>query len=126
MPSWSKNLLTRFHGSADDEEKNVYCYVASFINIRMFVDLLGNLEKEKFKIEIFKRTVFYCMKSLAIKYFHNFVIILYSFFCSIYSYNITINLNIKIVNLDRNDFFFPILVQYVKESRSFSIYFIPY
>lgn len=92
----------------------------------MFVDLLGNLEKEKFKIGIFKRTVFYCMKSLVIKYFHNFVIILYSFFYSIYFYNITINLNIKIVNLDRNDFFFPILVQYVKESRSFSIYFIPY
>lgn len=66
------------------------------------------------------------MKSLVIKYFHNFVIILYSFFYSIYFYNITINLNIKIVNLDRNDFFFPILVQYVKESRSFSIYFIPY
>lgn len=126
LPSWSKNLLTRFQGSADDEEKNVYCYVASFINIRMFVDLLGNLEKEKFKIGIFKRTVFYCMKSLAIKYFHNFVIILYSFFYSIYFYNITINLNIKIVNLDRNDFFFPILVQYIKESRSFSIYFIPY
>lgn len=116
-------VLHRFH---DDEEKNVYCYVASFINIRMFVDLLGNLEKEKFKIGIFKRTVFYCMKSLAIKYFHNFVIILYSFFCSIYFYNITINLNIKIVNLDRNDFFFPTLVQYIKKSRSFSIYFIPY
>lgn len=54
MPSWSKNLLTRFHGSADDEEKNVYCYVASFINIRMFVDLLGNLEKKNLKLEFLR------------------------------------------------------------------------
>lgn len=30
LPSWSKNLLTRFHGSGDGE-KNVYCYVTSFI-----------------------------------------------------------------------------------------------
>lgn len=73
MPSWSKNLLTRFHGSGD-EKKNIYCYVASFINIRMFVNLL-DLEFKKFKIEIFKKAVFYCMQSL-IKYFHNFVIIL--------------------------------------------------
>lgn len=29
LPSWSKNLLTWFHDSGD-EEKNVYCYVAFF------------------------------------------------------------------------------------------------
>lgn len=46
LPSWSKNLLTRFHGSGDGE-KNV-CYIF-YINIRMFFSFLGNSEKEKKK-----------------------------------------------------------------------------